>query len=198
MAQCARGHGVGVEGCIPQGHLPGRVFGGKRMWLRKKSSGVREMHKPLPSPVQTAADKLKGGGGEETTAFQGGGVGPERSGDSPVPSGEARVQMFLWPSRQCRADWGPSVLADVGREKTSSTSMPTPPLPPSAGTSSICRLRIAAHWMGTVASVLGKRKAAGPARLVGAAARAAVSCRVGGGLVGSGAPAVRWVGCVVA
>ena len=27
VAQCARGHGVGVEGCIPQGHIPGRVSG---------------------------------------------------------------------------------------------------------------------------------------------------------------------------
>ena len=65
------------------------------------------------------------------------------------------------------------------------------PPPPSAGTSSIRRLCIAAHRTGAVASVLGKRKATGPARLVGAAARAAVSRLVGGGSVGLGAPAVR-------
>ena len=52
--------------------------------------------------------------------------------------------MSLWPSRPCRGNRGSSVLADVGRERTSSTSMLSPPPPPtpSAGASSIYRLRI--------------------------------------------------------
>ena len=40
--------------------------------------------------------------------------------------------MSLWPSRPCRGDRVPSELADVGRERTSSTSMLSPPPPPSA------------------------------------------------------------------
>ena len=73
------------------------------------------------------------------------------------------------------------VVSDVDAE---------PPPPPSAGTSSICRLRITAHRTGAVGSVLGKMKAASPTRLVGAAARAVASHGVGGGSVGLGAPAV--------
>ena len=65
------------------------------------------------------------------------------------------------------------------------------PPSPSAVTLSIKRLRIAANRTGAVASLLGKRKAAGPARLVGAVARAAVSRRVAGGSVGLRAPALR-------
>ena len=53
--------------------------------------------------------------------------------------------------------------------------------PPSAAGSSIWRVRIAAHRTGAVASLLGKRKAVGPARIVGAAARAAISRRIGAG-----------------
>ena len=47
-----------------------------------------------------------------------------------------------------------------------STSMLTPPPPPSVGTTPIRRLQIAAHRTSVVASVLGKRKAAGRVRLV--------------------------------
>ena len=65
------------------------------------------------------------------------------------------------------------------------------PPPASAAGSSIRRLRIAARRTGEVASVLGKRKAAGPARIVGAAARPAIFRRVGAGSVGAGTPSDR-------
>ena len=65
------------------------------------------------------------------------------------------------------------------------------PPPASAAGSSIRRLRIAARKTGEVASVLGKRKAAGPARIVGAAARTVISRHVGATSVGAGAPSDR-------
>ena len=89
----------------------------------------------------------------------------------------------LWPPRLSRGARGVSVEVSARGERKLSTSMLTPP-PPSAVTSSIRRLHIAVQRTGAVVSVLGKRKAAGPSRLVGAAARAAVSSRVGGGSVG--------------
>ena len=69
--------------------------------------------------------------------------------------------------------------------------MDADPPPASVAGSSIRRLRIAARRTGEVASILGKRKAAGPAKVVGAAARTAISRRVGAGLVGAGAPSDR-------
>ena len=70
--------------------------------------------------------------------------------------------------------------------------------PPSAASSSIRRLWIAAHQMGAVGFVLGKRKAACPPRIVGQAARAAISKRVGAGSVRVGTPTSgewdRWLG----
>ena len=62
---------------------------GQRMWVQKKFSRRGEMQKPPPSRVQTATDEMKGGG-EETARLPGGG-GPQRSGESPVRSGDARV-----------------------------------------------------------------------------------------------------------
>ena len=89
------------------------------------------------------------------------------------PQAEAQgSRVSLWPLRLSRGARGLSVEVSGKREMTSLTSKLSPPPPPapSAGTSSIRGLRIAAHRMGAVALVLGKRKAAGPARLVGAAA----------------------------
>ena len=59
---------------------------------------------------------------------------------------------------------------------------------PSAAISFIRRLRIAAHRMGVVVSVLGKGKAAGLARVLGASARETISRS---GSMGAGTPAVR-------
>ena len=42
-------------------------------------------------------------------------------------AGTRGSRMSLWLSRPCRGDWDPSVLADAGREKTSSTSIGAPP-----------------------------------------------------------------------
>ena len=141
------------------------------MWVQRKSSGVGGMQKPPPSPVQTAADKMTGGGGGEGGPASGG--GPKRSGESPDRSGDARVLDVPLAfaavqgrpgSERAGGRWEREDVINVDAEP------PPPPAPLSAGTSSIRRLRIAAHRTGAVASVLGKRKAAGLARPVGAAA----------------------------
>ena len=97
------------------------------------------------------------------------------------------------PLRPLRLLRGPQ-FAGAGRGETGGgevIDVDADPPPASAACSSIRRLRIAARRTGEVASVLGKRKAAGPARIVGAAARTAISRRVGAGLVGAGAPSDR-------
>ena len=77
------------------------------------------------------------------------------------------------PLRPLRLLRGPQ-FAGAGRGETGGREVidvdADPPHASAAG-SSIKRLRIAARRTGEVASVLGKRKAAGPARIVGAAAR---------------------------
>ena len=115
------------------------------------------------------------------------GRGEERD---PPRVGAQGSRVLLWPLRLSRGARGLSVEVSTKGERRSLTSMLPPPPPPSVVTSSIRRLRIAAHRTGAVLSVLGKRKAAGLARLL-LAARAAVSRCVGGGLVGSGARAER-------
>ena len=71
----------------------------------------------------------------------GGGVAMREVERVPTEAGTRGSRMSLWPSRLCRGDRDPSVLADAQREKTSSTSMLRPPPPPLAGTSSIRGLR---------------------------------------------------------
>ena len=97
------------------------------------------------------------------------------------------------PLRPLRLWRGPQA-AGAGRGETGGgevIDVDADPPPASAAGSSIRRLRIAARRTGEVVSVLGKRKAAGPARIVAAAARTAISRRVGAGLVGAGAPSDR-------
>ena len=96
----------------------------------------------------------------------------------------------LWPLRLLR---GPRD-AGAGRGETGGgevIDVDADHPPASAAGSSIRRLHIAARRTGEVASVLGKRKATGPARIVGAATRTAISRRVGAGSVGAGAPSDR-------
>ena len=143
--------------------------------------------------AETPADRSRrhdGGGGGKETANLLGCVALKGMERVPPEAGTQGSGMSLWTLRPCRGDRGPSVLADVRREKTSSTPMLSRPTP-SAGTSSIRRIQITAQRTGAVASMLGKRKAARPPTLVVAAARAAASRRVGSGSVGSGAPAMR-------
>ena len=68
--------------------------------------------------------------------------------------------MSLWPLRY---EGRPgSERAGERHERDDVIDVDASAPPPSASTSSIRRLRIAAHRTGAVASVLGKRKAAGP------------------------------------
>ena len=108
--------------------------------------------------------------------------GEDRAGarDPGAPPALTAVEGSSGRGRRPRGDGGGEVI-DVDAD----------PPPASAAGSSIRRLRIAARRTGEVASVLGKRKAAGPARIVGAAARTAISRRVGAGSVGAGAPSDR-------
>ena len=162
---------------------------GIRMWGQKKTSGGGEGGIQTPSLGQTAFSK--GTGRSKEMASLPGGVVVRADERVPPQAGAQGSRVSLWPLRLSRGARGPSVKVSTRGERTSSTSMLSPPPPLSAGTSSIRWLRIGAHRTGVVTSVLGKRKAAGPAKLVGAAARAAVSRRVGGGSVDSGAPAER-------
>ena len=121
----------------------------------------------------------------------GGGAGTEGARESPDRTADWRVLDVPLAFAAVQGRPG-SERTGARREREDAIDVDVEPPPPlSAGTSSIRRLRIAAHRTGAVASVLGKRKAAGTARLPGAAARAAVSRRVGSGSVGSEAPAMR-------
>ena len=121
--------------------------------------------------------------GESASPAAAGAAGREdRAGarDPGAPPALTAVEGSSGRGRRPRGDGGGEVI-DVDAD----------PPPASAAGSSIRRLRIAARRTGEVASVLGKRKAAGPARIVGAAARTAISRRVGAGSVGAGAPSDR-------
>ena len=133
MAQCARGHGVGVEGCIPQRHVPGGLLA---LCMREKDVGPQEVlggWRDAEATTESRADRSRrddrGGGGGATrqpTCLR----EMERV---PTEAGTRGSRMSLWPSRPCRGDRGPSVVAGVGREKTSSTPMLSPPPPPPIG-----------------------------------------------------------------
>ena len=165
---------------------------GRGMWGQKKTSGGGGVQMLAPGPGQTAV-RARTGGSKGVASLPGGVA--ERAVERILPEAGARgSRMSLCPLQPSRDDQGPSVQESAKRETTSSTStLSPPPPPPSVGTSSIRRHRNAAHKTGAVTSVLGKRKAASSARLVGSAARAAVSrCIVGRWVdVCSGAPAVR-------
>ena len=75
MAQCARGRGVGVEGCIPQRHVPGGTSGAICAWDQRKTSGGGGMQRPTPGRGQTAVDEMMGGSKEMACLLRGGGGG---------------------------------------------------------------------------------------------------------------------------
>ena len=82
--------------------------------------------------TESNADRRRrddGGGGRGDSQPAGGGTLREVE-RVPTEAGTRGSRMSLWPSRPCKGDRGPSVPADVGRERTSSTSMltPRPPL----------------------------------------------------------------------
>ena len=114
LALCVRGKDVG-----PEEDLMG--------WRDAEGNGVPD----------AAVDGTTGGSKE--MASLPGRVAMREVERVPTEAGTRGSRMSLWPSRLCRGDRDPSVLANAGREKTSSTSMLSPP-PPSAGTSSIRRL----------------------------------------------------------
>ena len=155
MTQCARGHGVGVEGCIPQRHAPGEASGplcarkgcGSR---RSPGGGWRDAEATAESRADRSRRDEGGGGGGKETANLPGGVTLREMERVPTEAGTRGSRMPLWPSRPCRGDRGPSVLADVGREKTSSTSMLSPPhrqAPPlSVGSGSRHTGRVRSRW----------------------------------------------------
>ena len=127
---------------------------------------------PAPGPRQTAVD-ARTSGSKEMVSLPGGGVAMIAIERVPPEAGARGSRMSLWPLRLSRGDRNPSVLASAKAEKTSSTSMLSPS-PPYRRHLFYSSLPIASHRKGAVVSVLGKRKAAGLARLVGAAAQAAV------------------------
>ena len=103
----------------------------RRMWVQKKTSGGGGMRRPPPSPGQTAVDEMTGGSKVMASLLGGGGGGVALREVERVPTeaGTRGSRMSLWPSRPCKGDRDPSVLADAGREKTSSTLMLSPPPP---------------------------------------------------------------------
>ena len=102
-------------------------------------------------------DGGRGGGGgrgdSQPAGGGGGGMALREEERVPTEAGTRGSRMSIWPSRPCRGDRGLNVLADVGRERTTSTSLPSPPPPPrrqapplSVGSASRHTGRVRSRW----------------------------------------------------
>ena len=110
--------------------FPGEVLA---LCVREKDVGPEEVLGRWRDAEATAESHAcrsrRDDGGGQGDSQPAGGCGTERSGESVTEAGTRGSWMSLWPSRPCKGDRGPSGLADVGRERTSSTSMLSPPPP---------------------------------------------------------------------
>ena len=113
--------------------FPGELL---TLCVREKDVGPDEVlggWRDAEATAESRADRSRGddgggGGGAQGDSQPTRGGGTEREMERvPIEAGTRGSRMSLWPSRPCRGNRGPSVLADVGREKTPSTSMLSPP-----------------------------------------------------------------------
>ena len=92
--------------------------------------GWRDAKAQTESGANRSRGDEGGGGARRQPTREGGGLALRKEERAPTEAGTRGSRMSLWPSRPCKGNRGPSVLADVGRQRKSSTSMLSPPPPP--------------------------------------------------------------------